>query len=128
MLLFADYGVNILDYGIATSVNMMSRKPDLVKRFVAAAVKSFAYGSEHIDEAVQVGKARFPEFDTKLAAKQLAFQKTLYGDPVKAGKPIGWIEAATWQNSLNVLKQYSGLKNADPSAYYTNDFIAVAKP
>jgi len=105
MLLFADYGVNILDYGIAASVNMMNRKPDLVKRFVAAAVKSFTYGSEHIDEAVQVGKARFPEFDTKLAAKQLAFQKTLYGDPVKAGKPIGWIEAATWQNSLNVLHQ-----------------------
>jgi hypothetical protein len=24
--------------------------------------------------------------------------------------------------------QYSGLKNTDPSAYYTNDFIAVAKP
>ena len=47
---------------------------------------------------------------------------------VKAGKPIGWIEAATWQNSLNVLKQYSGLRNTDPSAYYTNDFIAVAKP
>jgi NitT/TauT family transport system substrate-binding protein len=107
---------------------MMNRKPDLVKRFVAAAVKSFTYGSEHIDEAVQVGKARFPEFDTKLAAKQLAFQKTLYGDSVKAGKPMGWIEAATWQNSLNVLKQYSGLKNTDPSAYYTNDFIAVAKP
>ena len=128
MLLFADYGVNILDYGIATSVNMMNKKPDLVKRFVAAAVKSFTYGSEHIDEAVQVGKVRFPEFDTKLAAKQLAFQKTLYGDAVKAGKPIGWIEAATWQNSLNVLKQYSGLRNTDPSAYYTNDFIAVAKP
>ena len=128
MLLFADYGVNILDYGIATSVNMMNRKPDLVKRFVAAAVKSFAYGSEQIDEAVRVGKARFPEFDTKLAAKQLAFQKTLYGDSIKAGKPIGWIEAGTWQNSLNVLKQYSGLKNTDPSAYYTNDFIAVAKP
>ena len=40
----------------------------------------------------------------------------------------GWIEAATGQGSLNVLKQYSGLKNTDPSAYYTNDFIAVAKP
>jgi NitT/TauT family transport system substrate-binding protein len=107
---------------------MMNRKPDLVKRFVAAAVKSFTYGSEQIDEAVRVGKARFPEFDTKLAAKQLAFQKTLYGDSVKVEKPIGWIEAATWQNSLNVLKQYSGLKNTDPSAYYTNDFIALAKP
>jgi NitT/TauT family transport system substrate-binding protein len=127
MMLFADYGVNILDYGIATSTNMMTKKPDLVKRFVAAAVKSFTYGSENVEEAVQVGKAKFPEFDTKLAARQLNFQKTLYGDSVKQGKPIGWIETEVWQKSLNVLKQYSGLKNTDPSAYFTNEFIAVPR-
>ena len=76
----------------------------------------------------RVGKTRFPEFDTRLAARQLEFQKTLYGNSVKAGKPIGGTEVATWQNSLNVLKQYSGLKNTDPSAYFTNDFIEKAKP
>ena len=127
MLLFADYGVNILDYGVATSLNMMKNKPDLVKRFVAATVKSFAYASDHVDEAVQVGKARFPEFDTKLATRQLEFQKTLYGDSVKAGKPIGWIETDVWQKSLNILKQYSGLKNTDPAAYFTNEFIPASK-
>jgi NitT/TauT family transport system substrate-binding protein len=127
MLLFADYGVNILDYGVATSLNMMKNKPDLVKRFVAAAAKSFAYASDHVDEAVAVGKARFPEFDTKLATRQLEFQKTLYGDSVKAGKPIGWIETDVWQKSLNVLKQYSGLKNTDPAAYFTNDFFTAPK-
>jgi NitT/TauT family transport system substrate-binding protein len=127
MILFADHGVNILDYGIATSLSTINNKPDLVKRFIAAAVKSFTYASAHVDESVQAGKARFPEYDTKLAAKQLAFQTTLYGDSVKAGKPIGWIEKATWQGSLNVLKQYSGLKNDDPSGYYTNDFIPASK-
>src|SRR5262245_34355131 len=126
-LLFADYGVNILDYGIATSVNIMNRKPDLVRRFVTAAVKSFTYGSEHVDEAVQAGKIRFPEFDTKLAARQLEFQKTLYGDSVKQGKPIGWIETDVWQKSLNVLNKYSGLKNTDPAAYFTNDFIVIPR-
>ena len=127
MLLFADYGVNILDYGIATSVNLINRKPDLVRRFTAAAVKSFTYGSANVEEAVQIGKARFPEFDTKLAARQLEFQKSLYGELVKEGKPIGWIANETWQKSLNVLNKYSGLKNTDPSAYYTNDFITLPK-
>jgi NitT/TauT family transport system substrate-binding protein len=126
-LLFADYGVNILDYGIATSMNMMTKKPDLVRRFVAAAVKSFTYGSAHVDEAVQAGKVRFPEFDTKLAARQLEFQKTLYGDSIKQGKPIGWIEPEVWQKSLNVLNKYSNLKNTDPAAYFTNDFIVIPR-
>jgi NitT/TauT family transport system substrate-binding protein len=127
MLLFADYSVNILDYGIATSTALMNKKPDLVRRFTAAVVKSFTYGSANVEEAVQVGKARFPEFDTKLAARQLEFQKTLYGDSVKEGKPIGWISNDTWQKSLNILSKYSGLKNTDPSGYYTNDFITVPK-
>jgi NitT/TauT family transport system substrate-binding protein len=127
MLLFADYGVNILDYGIATSTSLMSRKPDLVRRFTTAAIKSFTYGSANVEEAVQVGKSRFPEYDTKLAARQLEFQKTLYGDSAKEGKPIGWVSTETWQNSLNVLSKYSGLKNTDPSAYFTNDFIVVPK-
>ena len=126
-LLFADYGVNILDYGIATSVALINKKPDLVRRFTTAAVKSFTYGSANVEESVQVGKTRFPEFDTKLAARQLEFQKTLYGDSVKEGKPIGWITTEAWQKSLNVLNKYSGLKNTDPAAYFTNDFITVPK-
>jgi NitT/TauT family transport system substrate-binding protein len=127
MLLFADSGVNILDYGVATNAKMIKEKPELVKRFVAAAVKSFTHASSHIDESVAIGKTRFPEYDVKLAAKQLKFQTTLYGDSVKAGKPIGWIEAGTWRKSLEILQKYLGLKNTDPSAYYTNEFIPEVK-
>jgi NitT/TauT family transport system substrate-binding protein len=126
-MLFADHGVNILDYGLATSPGLIAKKPDLVRRFTAAAVKSFTYGSQNIEETVQVGKTRFPEYDTKLAARQLAFQTTLFGDHVKTGKPVGWIDNDTWQKSLNILKQYLGLKNTDPAAYYTNEFIAGAR-
>ncbi|MFZ0125621.1 MAG: hypothetical protein WAL48_15735 [Xanthobacteraceae bacterium] len=40
---------------------------------------------------------------------------------------MDWTDAETWQKSLNMLKQYRGLKNMDPSAYYTNGFISVPK-
>ena len=54
------------------------------------------------------------------------FRRPCIGDQPR-GKPIGWVSTETWQNSLNVLSKYSGLKNTDPSAYFTNDFIVVPK-
>ena len=122
-ILFADNGVTLVDYGFATSPAMIAKNPDLVKRFVAAVVKSFDYARDHVDEAVAAGQKRFPEFDQKLATKQVAYQPELFGDAVKNGKPIGWIDEATWQGALATLHDYMGLKNTDPSLYYTNEFI-----
>lgn len=121
-ILFADHGVTLVDYGFATSPKMIEKNPDLVKRFVAAVVKSFDYASNHVDEAVAAGQKRFPEFDQKLATKQVAYQQELFGDAVKDGKPIGWIDERTWEGALKTLHDYMGLKNTDPSLYYTNEF------
>jgi NitT/TauT family transport system substrate-binding protein len=123
---FAAHGVNIVDYGFVTNLDMLQKNPDLVRRFVTAVVQSFTYATTHVDEALQVGERRFPEFDAKLARKQLEFQPTLYGDSVSQGKPIGWIDRALWEKTLAVLKEYMGLKDTDPSRYYTNEFIPGA--
>jgi NitT/TauT family transport system substrate-binding protein len=120
---FADNGVVLVDYGFATSQKMIDKNPDLVKRFVAAVVKSFDYARNHVEEAVAAGEKRFPEFDKKLATKQVGYQQELFGDAVKNGKPIGWIDEATWNGSLKTLHDYMGLKKTDPSLYYTNEFI-----
>jgi NitT/TauT family transport system substrate-binding protein len=123
---FADYGIVLVDYGFATSLNMIKEKPDVVTRFIAAVVKSFTYATDHIDEAVQAGKKKFPEFDEALARKQVTFQTTLYGDSVKQGKPIGWIDDAVWKGTLTILHDYVGLQNTDTSKYYTNNFIPTS--
>jgi len=124
---FADYGVVLIDYGFATNLDMIKNKPDVVRRFVAAIVKSFTYSGEHVDEAVAAGKKRFPEYSEALAQKQAAYQPTLYGDSVKQGKPVGWIDDGVWVGTLTILHDYMGLKNTDASRYYTNEFIPSSK-
>jgi NitT/TauT family transport system substrate-binding protein len=126
-MMFADYGVTIVDYGFATNLNMIKDKPDLVKRFVAAVVESFTYANAHVDEAVAAGQKRFPEFSVTLAKKQMEFQPVLNGDSVKQGKPIGWIETAVWQKALDTLHDYMGLKDTNAQRYFTNEFISASK-
>lgn len=125
-LAYADAGVRIVDYGFVTSTAMIKDKPDLVRRFVAGALKSIKYASEHIDETVAFGKKKFPEYNEALLKKESSFQSSLFGDSVKAGKPIGWVDDAAWKETLAILKGSVGLSDTDTSRYYTNDFIPAA--
>jgi hypothetical protein len=47
----------------------------------------------------------------------------VFGDSVKQGKPIGWVDPQVWVKTLAILREYAGVQNTDPSAYFTNEFI-----
>lgn len=122
-IMFPDYGVNVVQNCVVTSNKMIQEKPDLVKRVVAGVVESYTYGESHVDEAVALSHKLFPAIDENLTRKQLAFLPTVFGDSVKQGKPIGWVEPGVWVNTLALLHEYAGIQNTNPSDYYTNDFV-----
>ena len=49
---YSDYGVNQVGYCIVTTKDTVANKPDLVKRFMAATVKSYAEAEKNPDAAV----------------------------------------------------------------------------
>jgi NitT/TauT family transport system substrate-binding protein len=122
-MMFPDYGVNVVQNCVVTSNKMIQDKPDLVKQVVAGVVESYTYGESHVDEAVALSHKLFPVIDENLTRKQLAFLPNVFGDSVKHGKPVGWVEPAVWVNTLALLHEYAGIQNTNPSDYYTNDFI-----
>lgn len=122
-LLFADSGINIVDYGVVASNAMLAAKPDLVKRFLAATVKSWDYAVKNVDEAVAAGQKLFPQNDAVLAKRQVEALPQWFGDSVAAGKPIGWVDPSVWQKTLSILSQYEGVKDTNPADYFTNDFL-----
>jgi NitT/TauT family transport system substrate-binding protein len=127
-MMFPDYGVSVVQNCVVTSNNMIQEKPDLVKRVVAGAVESYTYGESHVDEAVALSHKLFPVIDEKLTRKQLAFLPTVFGDSVKKGKPIGWVEPEVWVKTLALLHEYAGIQNTNRSDYYTNDFVPTTTP
>jgi NitT/TauT family transport system substrate-binding protein len=127
-MMFPDYGVNVVQNCVVTSNKMIQEKPDLVKRLVAGVVESYtyAYADSHVDEAVALTHKLFPAIDEKLIRKQVVFLPNVFGDSVKKGKPIGWVEPDVWVNTLALLHEYAGVQNTNPSTYFTNDFIPAS--
>jgi len=124
-LLFADYGLPGLNYGLFTSKKMIQDRPNTVKRFVAACLEGWQYAIANPDESIQILIKHVPLLDPKVARQQFAnMQKLLYTKNTE-GKPLGWQSREDWIETLDGLEQYGGMKGRLPvDEYFTNDFLA----
>jgi NitT/TauT family transport system substrate-binding protein len=126
---YSDYGVNQVGYCIATRKDTIEKNPDLVKRFVAATIKAYkdteANPQAAVDSMADIVGGDMA--DDKGKAQALAVLKVtlsvLYSK-ANTGKVLGLHVAQDWDDMLNLMKQYNGLKTDQPaSAFYTNDFL-----
>jgi NitT/TauT family transport system substrate-binding protein len=126
---YSDFGVNQVGYCIATAKKTISDNPDLVKRFVAATVKSYKAAEANPQAAIDalgdiVGGTMNEEAGKKQA---LAVQKVtldvLYSK-ANTAKVLGLNVASDWSDMVDLMKKYNGLETAEPAtAFYTNDFL-----
>lgn len=57
----SNYGIEVYGIALITNENLIKEKPDLVKRFVAATIKSWNYAISHPEEAVDALIEVYPE-------------------------------------------------------------------
>ena len=124
-LLFADYGLAGLNYGLFTSTKMLQERRDTVVRFVAGAVEGWEYAIANSDEAIRILIKNVPLLDPKVARQQFAnMQKLLHTRNTEA-KPLGWQSREDWTETLDVLEQHAGMKGRRPvEDYFTNEFVS----
>ena len=122
---YADYGVIAYGTGLIASESTIEGKPDLVKKFVAASQKGWEEAVKDPEAAVAASLKLYPDLDAKLLIDglKIALEQQLH-TPATKDHPIGWTDKGDWESMLEVLKKYANLSPLDPSAYYTNDFIA----
>ena len=126
-LRFNDFGMPMLDWGIVASDDTIKNKPAALKAFNQVVARAFAYILDnHYDEAVDDIIKQRP--DAKLSrAVTLAMLKAyipyLYSANTK-GKPIGYISAQDWVDTVNTLKKAKLLPpDAKPTDFYTTAFM-----
>jgi NitT/TauT family transport system substrate-binding protein len=120
-LSYAEAGVHVLGLGLIASLSDIQKKPDMVKRFVSATLRSYEYSYAHPEEAAAALKKMVPDSgkDVGVAVAQLKlFEK-------QRPKPLGSMKAEEWQTSIGYLKQYLEIENppTDLSKYYSEEFL-----
>jgi NitT/TauT family transport system substrate-binding protein len=119
---FADHGVPTVSTSIFASNSYLKENPDIVKKFVAASLKGWAFAIDHPDKAIKDLKAVFPEVNEKLAAQELAAIGPLFCSG--GARYLGKAEDALWTKSQALLSEVKLLPaGQDPKTYYTNEFL-----
>jgi len=121
-LLFADSGLNMLGTGIVASNETLTGKKDLVGKFVRATQKSWA---EAVKDPEAAAKAMVDLAENEPPEKVLVEQLTL-AEPLlqlDTAKQPGHNSEDQWSDTIALMSQYAGLKNAgEPSTYWDGSF------
>ena len=121
---YADYGISTVSASVAAHNDLIKQNPDLVKRFMAATVRSWEYARKNPNEAVEYTLKAAPKANRVFLTETLGWALKLAQTPRSAGKPMGWTSEADWTATLDLLEKHVDLKNRQPvSTYFTNEFI-----
>jgi NitT/TauT family transport system substrate-binding protein len=124
-LRFADHGANIVGMTIVTRSELIKTKPDLVRSFVRATVKSWEEAKKNPGAAVEAALKVKPDLNRQSTLEQLMVDIELLDSPNSKGR-IGWGAQADWDQTLDLLKKYRDLKTTEPwTTFHTNEFVAA---
>jgi ABC-type nitrate/sulfonate/bicarbonate transport system substrate-binding protein len=102
----ADFGVPTLGLTYVTSEETLQARPELLTKFLRAALKGIQYAAEHPDEAVQIVlKYAGPETDP---AHMKYMLETELKD-AQSNNGFGWQSVEQWQALAEMLTQYEAL-------------------
>lgn len=130
VLFYADFGVDTYGSGILAPEQTIRDKPDLVRRFVHASMRGYAWAFENPDEAVQVFLRAHPEANPERVRAEIKITAGLMLTPVAAREGIGHYEESKVVRTRDLTLTP---RNVDPATMpardiYTNEFLPKLFP
>ena len=123
-LRFADHGANIVGMTIMTTGNVIKTKPDMVRRFIRAAIRSWDMAKKNPGAAVDAAMKAKPDLNRQSTLDQMMVDFDLMDSANSKGK-IGLGAKADWDQTLQLLKQYRDLDTKEPwTTFHTNEFVS----
>ena len=121
---YSKYGTNTVGLTIFTSTDLIKEKPDLVRRFVKATVRSFNAAMNEQEASIKAGQKVKPDLETALSLAQLKVGLGLMKTEATAKLPTGYFAQKDWDDTLELMKKYMALETSmKASDYYTNEFL-----
>ena len=122
---WADYGVN--PYGLAIIVNedTLTKRPDMVRRFLEATFRGVRWTIQHPDEAIKIMQKYVPAVEIKpvLAMLQVSIKYLMYNESVLV-HGLGYIDANRIQSSVDLVNKYFDLpRKLTATELYTDSLL-----
>ena len=121
------YGVPSLGLAYVTSDEILEKQPEMLTRFLRAALKGIAYAQEHRAEAIDI-TMKYVGAETD--AQHMRFMlDTELADAQSDVKGIGWQTREQWQALADMLQAYDTMAQVDvEKAFTTRIWEAASKP
>ena len=121
----ADYGAPTLGLTYVATEDYIAQNPEVVAKFVKAAIRGIEYADEHRDEAVQIVLGYAPTEDPAHQRFMLDTELDMAKMGVAAQSGIGYQTMGQWQGLEDYLVQYGVI---EPLADLSKAFITAALP
>ena len=127
---FADYGIVLISSGIIANTDYIKANPDLVRRMMAASVKSVEAAVKDPKGAAQAILNANPK-GGKIETLTEGFELTIpfYKDPTGESKQVLRVGDKIMQESVDLMVEYGGLEavaKEKVKTFYTNDYLPKA--
>jgi NitT/TauT family transport system substrate-binding protein len=121
---FADNKFNTMTVSVFTNDKVITEKPDLVRRFVKATARSWQAATEDPAAAIDAAAEAKPGINKDILRAQLEASLKLVPPPDGSKMPFGSAPASYWEQTLDILKKYQGLKTeAAVADHYNYSFL-----
>ena len=124
-LLLADHGLDLYANGIAATDDYIAKNPDVLKRFVRAALKGWKFAIANPDKAAADQIKYVPSLkpETIVPEINIVADLAVTADTKKNG--LGWFDPAKMQSNLDFVVKYVGVTGKAPAAtdIYATGFL-----
>ncbi len=117
---YGKFGLDIYGNGIVTSERMLAERPDVVRGFVQATYRGYAFAMAQPEAAADIVTRHYPVLDPELTLQQVRE----IGELLRGPNTLGWIEEAKIVRTLEFLAEgYEIDESLTPRDIFTTEFI-----
>ena len=123
---YSDFGIDTMGDGIAAHADTVASSPEVVRGFVQASIRAYAYALANPEEAIASLVKRAPALKPKVEIDKLKATAPLLLAKGGAKQAVGFSNKARWQEAQVLMAEFGGLTKTVPdvSIFYTNQFLA----
>ncbi|VVE11816.1 nitrate ABC transporter permease [Pandoraea iniqua] len=124
MLRYRDFGLDMVGNGLVTTEKMIAQKPDVVRRFVQATYRGYAWLREHPEESAGIIASQYPMLDKQVMLEQVKQINGLGSDAETKGHKPGWVPVPRMEATAKFVRDAFNLPpTLKATDIYTNQFV-----